>query len=200
MLIKFTFLCISIFIALHTIAQHGCDTFPIPFNTKVQKHMYRQAFKLPLSKDSIFSLTHELLFHKHGTSQEGKPYKKSTWPLHRSVNQEKGTIIQTTNFSYPSDSVTIRSSWQFMVFDSLLVCVVFDFSPYYRAPENATSLWRKTNYPNFIPWQQFIKDTSYCNTLIQFDKRIRDELQYLADYLVYRKVAVEEEIKFSIMK
>lgn len=199
MWIKFSFLWICIFVSLHVIAQHGCDTLPIPFNTKVQKHMYRQAFKLPLSKDSIFSLTHELLWHKHG-SLEGKPYKKSTWYFHRSVNREKGTIIQTKNLSYPSDSITIRSSWQFMVFDSLLVCVVLDFSPYYSPPKEATTLWFKANSPVYIPWHQFIMDTSYCNTLIQFNKHTRDDLQYLADYLVYRKVAVEEEIKFSIME
>ncbi len=200
MWIKFSFLWICIFVSLHVIAQHGCDTLPIPFNTKVQKHMYRQAFKLPLSKDSIFSLTHELLWHKHGTSQEGKPYKKSTWYFHRSVNREKGTIIQTTNRGFIFDSVTIRSSWQFMVFDSLLVCVVLDFSPYYSPPEGATMLWYKANSPKYIPWQHFIQQGKYCNTLREFDAFTRRELKYLAYYLADRKVAVEEEIKFSIME
>lgn len=172
-------LLITLNTSTNAFSQDDCDTMPIPFNTKIQKHMYRQAFRVPISADSLFTLSKQFLHFRFGSLNSDK--KENKWLSYYEGDTVKNTMVYRYN-QVVNDTLRVRCQWSFLLFDSLAISVIHQFEPLYNAPEGVNSLYYRSNEPTPFSRHQFLASPAFCADRKRFDKNIRS---FMASYAAY---------------
>lgn len=176
-------------------SQAVCDTLPIPFNTKVQQHMYRQAFRVPIDADSLFTLTKRFLQYRFGDLTSDK--KENKWLFYYEGDTAKNTLVYRYN-QVLNDTLLVRCQWSFLLFDSLALSVIHQFEPLYNSPEGVYTQYFTTHQPETFSRQVFLESSTFCADRKRFDRNIRS---FMASYAAYlqKQTPVIVDKKIEVM-
>lgn len=180
MRVKSIILWICLLVQAMVSAQVPCDSIPIPYNTTIQKHMYRQAFRVPLSADSLIVLTQQFLRLRFGDLNTES--EKNKWLFYYEMDTMQHILRYWFNLKF-NDSLNVRCQWSFLLFDSLAISVIHQFEPLYDAPDGVSLQYYKTNQPKPFSRQQFFQSPAFCEDRKAFDQDMRDEMKHYAGYL-----------------
>lgn len=175
-----------------------CDSVPIPFNTTLQKHMYRQGYNIMADDDSLMALVDNMLNTYWGNTRvDGQG--ENQWLSHRRKDTSRDIIVHRLNIR-TGDSALVRTGFYFMAFDSLLVIMVSDFQPFFAPPEHANGTWYDVNAPEFFSWYRFIHWSDDCMLVRSLDNTIRATLQAFERYLTGHQISAGRALNFELME